>query len=100
MNIPTLPRILTSRPSFLSRTGLAAGALVVAIATHAGLQIPYTLDANTLHLWHLDDPNGLYVVDAVPNSPITLTNLGEPSPGTGPYTNTSLGSASAPGLGT
>ena len=75
---------------------------------HAGLAIPYSPDADTLHLWHLDDTNGLYTEDAVATSasasanaiPITLTNLGEPTPGTFPYTNTSLANPSYLGLGT
>ncbi len=87
-------------PNVLCRSFITVGALAVAISAQAGLQIPYALDADTLHLWHLDDANGLYAVDAVSNNPITLTNLGMPNPGIGPYTNTSLGNASAPGLGT
>jgi len=80
---------------------LAAAGLLAAVNSHAGLQIPYVPNANTLHLWHLDDPAGqLYATDAVTTASITLTNLGWPSPGTGPYTNTAFGNPSYPGLGT
>src|ERR1035438_6698881 len=88
---------------------VAVAVVAVALSAHAGLGLPYTPDAHTLHLWHLDDTNGLYTVDAVATSasasanaiPITLTNLGEPTPGTFPYTNTSLGNLSYDaGLGT
>jgi hypothetical protein len=81
----------------------AAAALAMAISAHAGLQIPYTPNADTMHLWHLDDAsNQLYGVDAIASStngstnaiPITLTNLAEPTPGTLPYTNANFGSPS------
>jgi hypothetical protein len=74
-------------------------ALALGATVQAGLQIPYTPDTFTLHLWHLDDPNGATTPDAVATGGITLTNIGLPAPGTGPYTNTSLGNASFPGLG-
>ena len=82
----------------LSALGLVAVAL--AATSQAGLQIPYTPDANTLHLWHLNDPDGLVAVDAVATSPITLTNIGLPNPSVGPYTNVHLGVASFIGQGT
>ncbi len=48
---------------------LAAGAVIAALSLslsgHAALQIPYVPDPDTLHLWHLDDPNGLSAADAV-----------------------------------
>jgi hypothetical protein len=66
---------------------------------NAGLRIPYVPDGDTLHLWHLDGPAALTTPDAVPENGITLTNIGEPSPGTGPYTNANLGSPSFSGLG-
>lgn len=93
MKIPTL----AERPLSVA----AAIAMMFASATvgYAGLQIPYTPDAATLHLWHLDDPDGLTATDAVAANPITLTNLGFPTPGTWPYTNTSLGNPSFTGLG-
>jgi len=81
---------------------IASAMLAFAFSAHAGLAIPYSPDADTLHLWHLDDTNGLYTEDAIATSasastnaiPITLTNLGEPTPGTFPYTDTSLGNPS------
>jgi hypothetical protein len=90
-------------PSRIPLTPFAAGAAAILVATtsFAGLQIPYTPDASTLHLWHLDEPSNAYTsTDAVTTSSITLTNLGWPTPGTPPYTNTTLGSPGFTGLGT
>jgi hypothetical protein len=93
-------------PKFFRRAFITAGALAAVISAQAGLQIPYTPDVSTLHLWHLDDPlltNGvtnILVADAVTNASITLTNAGLPTPGTPPYSDTSLGNTSFPGLGT
>jgi hypothetical protein len=58
----------------------------------AGLQIPYTPDANTLHLWHFNDStnqvNGFNTVtDAVNVDSITLTNFGQSASGNAPFTN-------------
>lgn len=91
----------------LIRFCAGAFAFSMALATaNAGLQIPYTPDANTLHLWHFDDPflnpdttTNILATDAVVNVSITLTNLGQPNPGFPPYTNTSLGNLSFAGLG-
>lgn len=85
------PRLLAA--AFLALLALSSN-------TWAGLQIPYAPDSKTLHLWHLDDPNGLTSTDAVTTASITLTNLGLPTPGTFPYNNTSLGNPSFPGMGT
>jgi hypothetical protein len=90
------------------KTGLLAIAIGIAISASAALRVPYTVDPDTLHLWHLDETNGLYSQDAIGTSTngntnaiaITLTNLAEPSPGTGPYTNAFLGSPAYTGLGT
>ena len=88
-------------PNIASRFGLAGAALLLASTGQAGLQIPYVPNANTLHLWHLDDPSGqLYATDAVTTASITLTNYGQPNPGTGPYTNAFFGTNSFPGQGT
>lgn len=70
------------------------------VSSFAALQVPYQPDPSTLHLWHLDDSNGLTAEDAISLNGITLTNLGMPTPGTPPYTNTSFGSPAFPGLGT
>lgn len=80
--------------------GTVTAALTLCATLHAALQIPYTANASTLHLWHLDDPDGLYATDAVATSSITLTNLGMPTAGTLPYTNVNLGVPSALGQGT
>ncbi len=83
----------------LARLSVTVAAFAMATAAHAGLQIPYVPDASTLHLWHLDEPSGLTAADAVAGG-ITLTNLGMPNPGTGPYTNTSFGGPAFAGQGT
>jgi hypothetical protein len=82
-------------------SALTTAVLLYTSAGYAGLQIPYTADGNTLHLWHLDDPYGqLYATDAVNSAGITLTNVGLPLPGSSPVTNANFGHASFPGLGT
>jgi hypothetical protein len=86
---------------FASIQLIVAFFLTTATTSRAGLQIPYTPDASTLHLWHLDEPSTIYTsTDAVATSSITLTNIGWPTPGGPPYTNTSLGNPSFTGLGT
>ena len=81
----------------------------------AGLNVPYTSDANTLHLWHFDDStanqgtaNFVTVTDAVAGG-ITMTNYGldassvtsgggsaaDAAPNTPPYTNIFLLSQAA-----
>lgn len=62
-------------------------------SARAGLQIPYTPDANTLHLWHFDGPtNTAPTTDEVQTLSITLTNQ---SQGVTPGSFATLGSASA-----
>jgi len=92
--------ILHSSKAARSAIALAVATLAFTTGSQAGLQIPYTPDDNTLHLWHLNDPDGLTAVDAVANSPITLTNVGLPNPSVGPYTNVHLGVPSFVGQGT
>jgi hypothetical protein len=88
----------------IEKSQLIAGTCALLIATassHAGLQIPYTPDDSTLHLWHLNEPSAVYTsTDAVATSSITLTNIGWPTPSIPPYTNTTLGSPGFAGLGT
>jgi hypothetical protein len=92
---------------------LIALAAFLSVATfarvsQAGLQVPYAPDADTLHLWHFDDPtNGptpadfVSATDAVVSASITLTNFGSgatssgAAPGTPPYTNIFLRSQAA-----
>ena len=83
-------KLTTLVPNLFRQAVLAAATLALAISAQAGLQIPYTSDPYTMHLWHLDDSsNQIYAVDAVatdPNAstnaiPITLTNIGAPTPG-------------------
>jgi hypothetical protein len=85
-----LTRIL---PKFVLPAIASVALLGVGLSARAGLAIPYTPNADTLHLWHLNETNGsLYAFDSTDldtNSwPITLTNIGEVS---FPFTNTSLG---------
>lgn len=88
-------------PCSCKRLWTVAGVLALAAAPAlAGLQIPYTNNPATLHLWHLNDPDGLLVTDAVATASITLTNIGLPNPSVGPYTNVHLGITSFPGEGT
>ena len=80
------------------QTWSAAALLAAAscLSARAGLQIPYTPDADTLHLWHFNDSianqgtaSYVTVTDAVAvaNGGITMTNLGLGSGGTPPFTN-------------
>lgn len=72
---------------------------------HAGLNVPYAVDPNTMHLWHFDDAtnnqwngNFITVTDAVTiaNGGITLTNYGLGTSSSGaasgspPFTNIML----------
>lgn len=91
-------------------TFVAVCGLIIACAlpyrAFAGLQIPYTVDEHTLHLWHFDDPHvidgstNIYATDAVTTASITLANLGLPGTNAPPYTNTWYGEPSYPNLGT
>lgn len=69
--------------------------LGAASAARAGLAVPYTPNADTLHLWHLNETNSPFAIDSATLNtnafPITLTNIGEPTPATYPFTNSSLG---------
>jgi hypothetical protein len=54
----------------------------------AGLNVPYTVDSDTMHLWHFNDPtNGNTEADAVAGNPIVLTNYGYPTSVTNGFTN-------------
>ncbi len=81
-------------------TGIViAVALLASESSRAGLNVPYSPDASTLHLWHFNDPlTNNTEADAITNSPITLTNFGYPTSGP-PFTNVFLVSnAVAPNL--
>lgn len=80
---------------FTIRICAFVAALLLSAHSRAGLQIPYTPDTSSLHLWHLNETSGLTTPDAVQTNPITLTLLGLPNAGTGPYTNVTLSSPSA-----
>ena len=72
---------------------MASGVLAMTCASQAAIIGPYTVDANTLHLWHIND-SGLPVTDApTVGTPIDLLSLGSGSGG-------ALGATSYPGFGT
>lgn len=51
-------------------------AALLTFQAHGGLQIPYTPDADTLHLWHFNGPtNTIPSTDEVQTASITLTNV-------------------------
>src|ERR1700694_3939521 len=58
---------------------LAPGiAVLAAYQVNAGLNIPYTADADTLHLWHFNGPtNTIPSTDEVQTASITLTNYAQ-----------------------
>ena len=75
-------------------TSVLAAAFWVAPLARAGLNVPYTPDGYTLHLWHFNNPLSSYTeADAVANTntSITLTNFGYPTSGP-PFTNIGLAS--------
>ncbi len=66
----------------LTRIVAACTIALLSFGAKAGLNVPYTPDANTLHLWHFDDStanqgtaNFVTVTDAVTGG-ITMTNYG------------------------
>src|SRR5580658_921097 len=95
-------KLLTSFPKLLLGAFVAVAILAVAVSARAGLAVPYSPNADTLHLWHLNESGGPFAYDSADLStnayPITLTNIGYSSAGTlvYPFTNTTLG---APGPG-
>jgi hypothetical protein len=88
-------KLHASLPNLFLGAFAAAAMLAAAVSARAGLAVPYTPNADTLHLWHLNETGGPYAYDSADLStnafPITLTNIGEPTPATYPFTNTSLG---------
>jgi hypothetical protein len=72
---------ILGKPSIQSFLFIAAFiAATIAPRAQAGLTGPYAVDANTLHLWHLQDPGPTFAYDSVSNQnpqitgPITLSN--------------------------
>jgi autotransporter-associated beta strand protein len=76
----------------ITLAGLCASALLfVGLNAAASIVDPYTVDANTLHMWHLDD-SAAPAIDAVSNPPgINCVNLAN---------GATLGNSSYPGFGT
>jgi hypothetical protein len=64
-----------------ARLLLLLGALLLALApaSRASVAAPYSVDVNTLHLWHCDETTGNQIFDAVSNNlqtvPITMTAI-------------------------
>jgi hypothetical protein len=71
---------MKTKPSFakfLAATLLASAIFVTPMA-RAGLQIPYAVDTNTIHLWHFDGAtNTTLTTDEVLTASITLTNAAQ-----------------------
>ena len=78
---------------------IVVAGFLAALSCHAGLNIPYSVDADTMHLWHMNDPlTSGTEADVVTNSPIVLTNFGYPTSGP-PFTNVFLTDVTvAPGI--
>jgi hypothetical protein len=72
--------------------------LVIAQPSWATVAGPFTVDANTLHLWHLNDTAGP-VVDSVSGG-LNLTPIDQATPNPGVGANAALSSSALSGLGT
>lgn len=81
----------------LFQLALLMAAMAASVPCGAALRLPYRPDAQTLHLWHFDDPaNAPTIADAVASNAIPLTVSGTPA---GSATNAALGVPSFSGLG-
>ena len=89
-NSVTSKTMKTNRSCNLALAGLFAAALLLTQFTaQAGIAGPYTADANTLHLWHMD--TDVPVLDAVVTGGTNIVALGG---------DATLTNSSAPGFGT
>jgi hypothetical protein len=79
-----------SRTAFVTVLTLAAALVVAPVTSTAAIIGPYTADANTLHLWHLDE-SGAPAVDSVMSGGQNLNGL---------LSGATLGNAAYPGFGT
>ena len=77
---------------------LAAFFILCCSRVEAGLQIPYTPDAHTTHLWHFDASGGILTTDEVQTASITLTNMAQTNVAPVPSPSISLGNISFPGM--
>jgi hypothetical protein len=71
---------------------VGVGILAMASASHAAIIGPYTADANTLHLWHINETTLDVADDPSVGTPIGLTSLGTGG-------GNALGATSYPGFG-
>ncbi len=79
----------TSHPLIFTKTLVCAASLILAPAAKAVILAPYSPDADTLHLWHMDAGAA-----PVPNAVTGAPNL------VGLLNGATLGNASYPGFGT
>ncbi|MGH7981450.1 MAG: hypothetical protein ACREE6_18890, partial [Limisphaerales bacterium] len=52
----------------LFQLAVAISVMALAPAVRAGISVPYTADANTLHLWHLNSTNNWQAPDSQSNN--------------------------------
>ena len=91
----------SSSPWRLARQAALAALLLAAAANAPALIVgPYTPDANTVHLWHFDDPPGTVAANAVPGGASMIAVNGATQVNPLPMTNAILtGAASYSGFG-
>lgn len=73
-NIHRMNKIFATPSKWLLKGFVFAGCLTMAINVNAVIVGPYTPDAATLHLWHLDE-TAAPAVDSVPSGGVNLTGL-------------------------
>ncbi len=89
------------RLALIGRLGLAASCCLVGAAAQAALVGPYSVDANTMHLWHLDETTTPAADQAHYAYTGTFTTLADANrPLTGLFGGATLGNTSATGFGT
>jgi hypothetical protein len=77
-----------------------AAAALFAGNSWAGTFGPFTADADTLHLWHMNDGSGPVADDPSVASPLNLTLVDQATANPGVGSNTTLGNAGFTGFGT
>lgn len=89
------------RLALIGRFGLAAGCCFFGALAQAALVGPYSVDSNTMHLWHLDETATPAADQAHYAYAGTFTTLPDANrPLTGLFGGATLGNSSAPGFGT
>jgi hypothetical protein len=84
---------------FFAIAVLAVAGLAVQSVT-AGTFGPFTVDANTLHLWHMDDSSGPVLDASGVASPLNLTLIDQATANPGVGANTTLSNGGFTGFGT